>query len=395
MLNITYEYKLEPTLEQEAVIEDWLEICRKVYNYALAERKDWARSRKSPIDACRLDREYIIPVDAKRPTFSGQCKSLAAAKKEIPELKRPHTHVLQQVLRILEAAFVAMWERGHGFPRFKKRMRSFVFPQLNKGVVQGSRVNLPKIGWVKMRLSRPVPEGFEAKQIRVVKRASGYYVMIVFQSDVEVPAVQPHGEPLGVDVGLESYLATSAGELVENPRFFANGQRKLKSLQRQLKRKKKGSNRWLKLQKKIARHHEYLANARKDFQFKLAHHLCDRAGMIFVEKLNLKGLAKGMLAKHCLDAAWGNYLSIQEWVCSKRGVYFGGVEASGTSQECPACAAVVKKDLSVRVHQCPECGYTTNRDVAAAQVVRNRGLAAVGHTVKKLKEGNADGHPTN
>jgi putative transposase len=120
MLNITYEYKLEPTLEQEAVIEDWLEICRKVYNYALAERKDWAKSRKCPINACSINREYIIPVDVQRPTFASQCKSLAAAKQNIPALKRPHTHVLQQVLRTLEAAFVAMWERGHGFPRFKK-----------------------------------------------------------------------------------------------------------------------------------------------------------------------------------------------------------------------------------------------------------------------------------
>jgi len=131
---------------------------------------------------------------------------------------------------------VGAWAR---FPRFKKRLRSFVFPQLNKEVIKGNRVNLPKIGWVRMRLSRPVPEGF-----------------------------------------IESYLATSAGELVENPRFenprfFVNGQRKLKSLQRQLKRRKQGSKRWLKLQKRIARHHEYLANARKDFQFKLAHHLCD------------------------------------------------------------------------------------------------------------------------
>ncbi|MEA5419325.1 transposase [Spirulina sp. CCNP1310] len=134
------------------------------------------------------------------------------------------------------------------------QLRSFVFPQLNKGVVERNRVNLPKIGLVKMRLSRPVPEGFEAKQIRVVKRASGYYALIVFQSDLDVPEVQPHGEPLGVDVGIESDLATSAGELITNPRFFVKGQHKLKSLQRQLKGRKKGSSRWLKLQKKIARH---------------------------------------------------------------------------------------------------------------------------------------------
>jgi putative transposase len=382
MLTITYEYKLQPSLEQEAVIEDWLEICLKVYNFALAERKDWVRSRKCQINACSINREYIIPADAKRPTYASQCKSLAAAKKEITELKRPHTHVLQQVLRTLEAAFVAMWERGHGFPRFKKRMRSFVFPELNKEVVKENRINLPKIGWVKLRLCRPVPEGFEAKQIRVVKRASGYHALIVFQSNVAVGDVQPHGEPLGVDVGIESYLATSAGELVSNPRFFVRGQRKLKWLQRQLKRRTKGSRRWLKLQQKIAKHHEYLANARKDFQYKLAHHLCDQAGMIFVEKLNLKGLARGMLSKHCLDAGWGQYFSIQEWVCFKRGVYFAGVEAAGTSQECPECSTIVKKDLSVRIHTCPECGYTTNRDVAAAQVVRNRGLTAVGHTVE-------------
>lgn len=166
-----------------------------------------------------------------------------------------------------------------------------------------------------MRLSRPALEGFEAKQLRVVRRATGYYVMIVFGSDVDVPEVQPHGEPLGVDVGIESYLATSAGKLIANPRFFVNGQRKLKSLPYQLQRRIKGSSRWLKLQKKIARHHEYLANARKDFQFKLAHHLCDQAGMVFVEQLNLKGLAKGMLAKHCLDTAWGSSLSVQKWVC--------------------------------------------------------------------------------
>ena len=89
-----------------------------------------------------------------------QCQSLTAAKLEFPELKRPHIHVLQQVLRTVEAAFVAMWERGQGFPRFKKRLRSFVFPQLNKEVIKGNRVNLPKIGWVRMQLSRPVPEGF-------------------------------------------------------------------------------------------------------------------------------------------------------------------------------------------------------------------------------------------
>jgi len=389
MINLTYEYKLQPTLEQEAVIEDWLEICRKVYNFALAERKDWVRSRKCDITACSINREYIIPADAKRPTYYSQCKALAAAKKQIPELKRPHTHVLQQVLRTVEAAFGAMWERGHGFPCFKKRMRSFLYPQPNTQPVQDGMVDLPKIGRVKMRMSRPLPDGFEVKQIRVVRKASGYYVHLILQSDAVAPDPQPHGEPLGLDVGIESYVATSSGELVQNPRFFVSGQRKLRSLQRRLKRMKKGSRNWRRQHKRVARHHEYLSNARRDFQYKLAHRLCDQAGMIFAEDLNLRGLAKGMLGKHCLDAGWGYFLQILSHVCWKRGVYFAKVDAGGTSQTCPSCGVVTgKKDLSERVHHCPECGYTANRDVAAAQIVMQRGLSAVGHAVKMLGEGN-------
>jgi len=156
MLNLTYEYKLIPTDTQRQTFDLWLNICRKVYNFALRERKDWVNSRKCDINSCSIKQEYIIPADAPRPTFARQCKSLAFAKKLIPELKLPHTHVLQQALRQLEAAFVAMWERGHGFPRFKKRMRSFVFPQLNLESVKrfdgADWVNLPKIGSVKMHL---------------------------------------------------------------------------------------------------------------------------------------------------------------------------------------------------------------------------------------------------
>jgi putative transposase len=89
-----------------------------------------------------------------------------------------------------------------------------------------------------------------------------------------------------------------------------------------------------------------------------------------------------MLAKHCLDAAWGSFLEILNWVAWKRGVYFAKVDPNGTSQTCPQCGAHTgKKELSERVHQCSECGYTTDRDVAAAQVVEQRGLVAVGQTV--------------
>lgn len=387
MLNLTYEFKLTPSCQQVALFDRWLDICKGVWNYALAERKDWIRSRKSPINACSIKQEYIIPVDAKRPTFRSQCASLAAAKKERAWLKEPHTHVLQQVLRNLEASFVAMWDRGHGFPRFKKKMRSFVFPQLNKEVVRGNKLNLPKIGWVKFRCSRDIPEGFAVKQVRIVKRTSGYYAMLSLASEADIPQPKPCGHAIGIDVGISSFLATSDGHLEPNPRFFVTGQRKLKSLQRAAKRKRKGSRRWLAAMRRVARFHERLSNARKDYHFKLAYQVCNSADTIYVEDLNLQGLARMSLSKHVLDAGWGQFLSILAWVGLKLGKHVAKVPARGTSQECPECGVEVKKDLSVRVHQCPECGYTRDRDIAAAQVVLNRGNTASGLGAVKLGEG--------
>lgn len=392
MLNLTYEYKLIPTEVQRETFDQWLAICRKVYNFALRERKDWVNSRRCDINSCSIRHEYIIPANAPRPTFARQCKTLAEAKKSIPELKLPHTHVLQQVLRQLEAAFVALWERGHGFPRFKKRMRSFVFPQLNlesvKRFAGADWVNLPKIGLVKMRLSRPIPEGFEVKQIRVVKRASGYYALLTLHYDVEIPQISASGHGVGIDLGLEHFLATSDGELIGRPRFFVEGQSKLKWLQRQLKRKKKGSRKFRQLQHQVAKHHEYISNSRKDFHFKTAHHLCDQGQTIFAEDLNLQAMSAGMLGKHTLDAGFGQFLNILNHVCFQRGAYFAKVDAKRTSQTCPRCQTHTgKKALSERMHQCLECGYETNRDVAAAQVVLQRGYTAVGHIAVNFGEG--------
>lgn len=396
MMNLTYEYKIQPTRQQEQLMLQWLETCRKVYNYALRERKDWINSRKCSINACSIRQEYIIPSDTPYTNYHRQCKSLTEAKQRIPEFKDVHSQVLQQTLNTLDKAFESMRERGFGFPRFKKsgQMRSFLFPSMGKNPIDGNQIKLPKLGVFKMRVSRPMPDGFVLKQCRVVKRVSGWYVMLVLQCDLDVPQVMPHGEPLGIDLGLLSFVATSNGELIHRPKFYVSAQSKLRLLQRNLKRKNKGSRNWIKYQSKVARLHEYVFNCRKDYHFKVAHHLCDQAGMVFAEDLNLKALAAGMLCKHTLDAGWGQFLQILKYVCWKRGVYFAKVDAKGTSQTCPNCDTHTgKKTLALRIHKCEECGYQTDRDVAAAQVVMQRGCVAVGHTVIKLVEGSGLGVP--
>lgn len=392
VFTLTYEYKLKPTSAQVAIFEEWLEQCRRVYNYALAERKDWFKSRSCQINACSLHHEYIISADTKRPTYASQCKGLTQARRQIPALNAVQVHVLQQTLKRLEQAFVSMWELSAGFPRFKKAgtMRSFVFPQMGVNPVQNSAVKLPKIGWVKFRQSRPIPDGAALHQVRIVRRSSGWYAMLSLQWNVNVPDVMPHGEAMGIDVGISHLAAVSNGKVFPNPRPFKKLERKLRLLQQRVSRKVLGSNNRKKAQVKVSQLHERIANTRKNYYWLLAHNLCDWAGMIFVEDLNLKGLARGTLRKHCLDAGWGQFFQILEQCCRKRGVFFLKVDSKKTSQICPSCLVETgKKELSQRVHSCQHCGYTTDRDVAAAQVVLVRGLAAVGHTVKMLSEGKA------
>jgi putative transposase len=134
VLTLTYEYKALPTDEQIQIIERTLMVCRKVWNFALRERKDWVNSRKCPVNACSITSEYVIPANETYPNYNAQAKSLTLAKEPFPELKTVNAQVLQQVLRKLETAFIDMKRKGMGFPRFKNRyrMRSFVYPQLGK-----------------------------------------------------------------------------------------------------------------------------------------------------------------------------------------------------------------------------------------------------------------------
>ncbi|HAX85277.1 MAG TPA: transposase [Cyanobacteria bacterium UBA11370] len=381
MLSLTYEYKANPTPEQVQIIEHTLTVCRKVWNFALRERKDWLNSRKCQLNACSIESEYIMPADAPYPNYAAQCKSLTQAKSKFPELATVNAQVLQQVLRKLETAFVDMKRKGMGFPRFKNRyrMRSFVYPQMGScQLIQGNQIKLPQLGWMEYVKSREIPDGFVIKQARIVRKASGYFVQLTLECDVSVPDPIPDGHPIGIDLGLDKFVATSNGDVVDRPRFLSSLHRKLKLLQRRLKTKKKGSNNRHKLNRKIARLHQRISDTRKDWHFKLANSLCESAGMIFVEDIDFRAWAKGLFGKQTLDAGFGQFLSILKFVCWKRGVYFASVDKNYTSQVCPQCDAHTgKKELKDRVHSCLSCGYTTQRDVAAAQIVRNRGLLAV------------------
>ena len=386
---INYVYRIYPNGEQIELLNEWLETCRLSYNYALRELKDWIASRKCQIDRCSLESEYIMAADYPFPSYHQQQNNLPKAKKEYPRLKAVPSQVLQTNIRRLHDAWDFFRNRGYGFPRWKKygQMKSLLFPQFKNNPLSNFHVKLPKLGSVSINLHRPIPEGFAVKQVRVIKKAVGWFASIAIESDFSIPDPVPHGHCIGIDVGLLSYCSTSDGFVEPGRKFFVSLHRRLKVLQRRLSKKQKRSANYEKARKKVERLHNHIAFKRKDYQFKLAHKLCDMTDTIFIEDCDFRIMAKGFLGKHTVDASFGQFRTILKYVGKRRDVFVGEVDHKGSSQTCPNCRITVRKELSDRLHSCPECLYEVDRDIAAAQELCNRGIETYRGTPEKQEIG--------
>jgi putative transposase len=387
---LTYQYKLNPTVEQNSQMEEWGELLRRHWNSALGQRLDWLRFTRSPIDRCSIVSEAIGEIPAKVDYYT-QAAQLRQTKELFPEYKNIYADCQQQNLMRLDKAW-KRWlvpdkngKRG-GRPRFKKRgdLCSFTFPRVNCAKagahLVGDVLRLSKIGEIEVILHRPIPDGFEIKQATLVSKADGWYVNFSLE-DGTVPDLLPVDDiqaVVGIDVGLEKFLVTSDGDAVEIPQFYRKSQVRLARHQRKLSRMLKGSNNYKKQANKVARLHLYVHRQRKEFHYQVSHWLCGVYDLIGFENLNIKGLARTRLAKSILDAAWGSFLSILQAVAVKRGKWAVEANASGTSIECSDCGERVEKTLKDRVHHCPSCGLVIDRDWNSGINILNRVQGTLG-----------------
>ena len=137
-------------------------------------------------------------------------------------------------------------------------------------------------------------------------------------------------------------LATSDGFVEPGRKFFKTLYRRLKVLQHRLSKKQKRSANYEKARKKVEKLHNHIAFFRKDYQFKLAHKLCDLADTIFLEDIDLRIMAKGFLGKHTIDAGFGQFRSILKYVGKRRNVFVAEVDHRSSSQTCPNCRIEVR-----------------------------------------------------
>ena len=288
-------------------------------------------------------------------------------------------------MRRLDKAYKAFFRRAKngeapGFPRFKGegRYRSMTFSHLSTQLIREVRrkfakVVVPKIGHLKIRYHRPLPDG-KIKNLTIIKRASGWYVTICVE--VPDPIEVPVHTTIGVDVGLNSFAVDSDGEHIPNPRHYRQSEKRLGKHQRVLSRRKKGSRRRAKQREIVARCHERIANQRNDFQFKAAHRILERCDEVAVENLTITNMLKNhYLAKSISDAGWGNFRLKLQSKAASAGKQFTKVKPHHTSQQCSGCGEIVPKQLSDRLHDCPHCGLVLNRDHNAAINIKKAAVA--------------------
>jgi putative transposase len=354
----TYKYRLYPTEEQRAALVELLDLARWLYNRALEyRRKRWQESRKSV-------------------TFYDQATMWLEWRNEQPDdnpLRRLNAMAGIRVLNRLDIVYRQFLKGKRGRPRFKGRrsFNSINYRPGNGAAIKEGRLYVQNVGLIKVRWHRALPEG-KLKSIILLRKPSGWHVLLQVECPDAAPEPSPN-VPVGVDVGIHHALALSDGALIDSPQYLKQSLQRLRRLQRRVARRKQGSKRRDEAVHQLAKELEHIASQRRDWWHKVTFWLVHTYGLIALEELHLAFMLRnGSLARAAHDVALGLFYELLNYKAIEAGVQLVKVDPRHTSQRCSACGEMVLKDLLVRVHDCPHCGFTADRDVNAALNILRR-----------------------
>ena len=384
-----FTLKLYPTAAQDAVLRDWLEQHRQLYNAALEERIDCYKKTGRTIG------------------YNEQQNVLPQLKKDLPELVPLGAHALQATLKRLDLAMASFFRRAKagqtpGFPRFKgkKRFDSFAFPDRdNWSLIElAGRAHVVRIGemFIRARGMCRFP-GYIPNDMLVKRVGQGWEISVTLRVHREAcRRERTHQGEVGFDQGLTERMVFDNGHALDNPRWLKEKLGVMEVLQRDKARCKKGSRMHRKLRIAIARLHRSIANCRKDWLHKLSTQLVMANALIATEELAVANMVRTPKAKPELDSdgdATGNYLP--NGAAAKAGLnrelqsaglgallnmlsykaeeadsylHISDTKRIKPTQRCACCGSIVKKHLDERTHFCTTCGFITGRDRNAALV---------------------------
>ena len=356
-----FKFQLQPNGAQERKMRRFAGACRFVYNEALALQKARYERGEGKLG------------------YAGLCELLTEWRNdaETPWLRDVPTHPLQQALKDLERAYKNFFARRARFPKFKKRGHHdrFRYPdpkQFKLDQVNG-RIFLPKLGWMRLRLSRAVE-----------------------------PSVPQATGAIGIDVGIARFATFSDGRFLAPLNSFKRHEARLRHAQRALCRKMKFSHNWQKAKARVQRIHARIGNARSDYLHKATSAISKNHAMVCIEDLQVKNMsksasgtaenpgqhvrAKSGLNKAILDQGWFEFRGQLEYKLQWAGGRLIAVPPQNTSQRCPLCGCVnAANRLTQARFRCVECLCEENADVVGAKNILARGhrVAACGEAVSR------------
>jgi putative transposase len=368
-----YKVRIYPNKMQVALIEQNFGACRWLYNRALALKRDRYEQYKDNLSVYEI---------AKMLTFWKKTD-------ELNWLKVPSIAVLQYSLLHLDKAYKGFF-KGNGYPKFKSKHNKQSFSVPAYVSFEDNKIKFPKLGLLKYK-GLSAPEG-KIKTCTISRVPSGkYFMSMQIENGKELPKLKPICNAIGIDLGLNSFIALSDGRKVDSPRCFKIEKKRLIKAQKRLSRRVKGSKNRLKQRIRVAKIHEQVNNRRSDFLHKLSHSLVseNQTDTFILESLNVKGMTQNhALAGSIADASWAEFIRMMSykaaWV-GKRVVFIDRFAPS--SKLCSYCGYKNETlTLSERAWECPQCGVTLDRDVNAAlnikyigiNTARNAGIDACG-----------------
>lgn len=336
-----------------------------IYNHCIALHKRYYRMWGKHLNCARL--QAHIAKLRKRKAFWQQVGSQA----------------VQDICQRIEKAYQLFFKhhkKGVRPPNFKKvrRYKSFTLKQAGYKFLGGNRI---KIGnrvyqyWNSREIEGTV------KTLTIKRTPLGELFMVIVVDSVEESESKfETGKIAGFDFGLKMFLTCSDGTKIESPQFLKQSLNAIKKASRNHAKKRKGSAHRERARLNLVRKHEDVVNRRSDWFWKLAHELANRFDVLCFETLNLKGMQR-LWGRKISDLAFGEFLSILEWVATKKGKQVVFIDQwYPSSKTCSNCGHVLKElDLSIREWRCPSCQSVNGRDENAAI-----NICAVGASTAKL-----------
>ena len=334
-------------------------------------------------------RKAVYETEGRTLGFNEQAKELTIARGRDTYYRAVPQDFQQHVLQRVDKSFKGFFRRVNagetpGYPRRRTRNRSFTWSlrkdkhgnrqqPIRETDTRYARLKVPKLGEVKVRLSRSL-QG-DPRECTIVKKASGWHIRIVCELP-DVPKVCPD-TAVGIDVGTKHFLTTDTGDTVDNPRFYRESQGLRHKHSKTMSRRKRGSARWYQAVRVLARHHEHTADKRDDFLAKVVNWLYHHLGnaVVVAEDLTPANMVKNKrLSKSISDAAWASFFDWCAGIAERDGLHFHKVNPRDTSQTCSCCGQKSPKKLTLRdrTFECGFCGMSLDRDMNAARNILYR-----------------------